>query len=338
MVANTSIEKLLSSIGNLEEFKLFEIKGGLNNRSYRVETQNKNYFLKEYFQDDKDPRNRLVGEFEFCRFSQSHGIGEIAKPFASDSDAGIALYEFIEGVNCRKDDISLSRVLEAAKFFKRLNKHKSSKEAVLLSEASEACFTPKAHSESVRRRIEKLAQIPGNGKVTTEAKSFVQETLLPSFESIEGEVVSALTPESGNEQEKRCLSPSDFGFHNMLIDQKESLRFIDFEYAGWDSPAKMVCDFFCQPRLPVSIEWLESFIQESIEEEKHDLIHKQVKTLYPLYRLKWCCIIMNEFLPEGGRRRSFSTNLSVQENQKNFQLETAKNYFISSPLVMGKAD
>ena len=28
------------------------------------------------------------------------------------------------------------------------------------------------------------------------------------------------------------------------------LWFIDFEYAGWDDPAKTVCDFFCQPGLP----------------------------------------------------------------------------------------
>ena len=48
----------------------------------------------------------------------------------------------------------------------------------------------------------------------------------------------------------RCVSPSDFGFHNALREPSGRLRFIDFEYAGWDDPAKLVCDFFCQPAVP----------------------------------------------------------------------------------------
>ena len=52
------------------------------------------------------------------------------------------------------------------------------------------------------------------------------------------------------DQQDRCLSPSDFGFHNALA-QGETVRFIDFEYAGWDDPAKTVCDFFHHPGVPV---------------------------------------------------------------------------------------
>jgi thiamine kinase-like enzyme len=42
----------------------------------------------------------------------------------------------------------------------------------------------------------------------------------------------------------RRLSPSDFGFHNIIVISDWMLKFIHFEYAGWDDPAKMVCDFF----------------------------------------------------------------------------------------------
>src|SRR5690606_1492036 len=41
----------------------------------------------------------------------------------------------------------------------------------------------------------------------------------------------------------RLLSPSDFGFHNMLRRDDGSLAFIDFEYFGWDDPAKLAADF-----------------------------------------------------------------------------------------------
>ena len=51
--------------------------------------------------------------------------------------------------------------------------------------------------------------------------------------------------------QESVLSPSDFGFHNALLGPDGKLCFIDFEYAGWDDPAKLICDFFCQPQTPV---------------------------------------------------------------------------------------
>ena len=42
------------------------------------------------------------------------------------------------------------------------------------------------------------------------------------------------------------VSPSDFGFHN-IIKIKKKLFFIDFEYGGLDDPIKLLCDFLCNP-------------------------------------------------------------------------------------------
>ena len=46
---------------------------------------------------------------------------------------------------------------------------------------------------------------------------------------------------------ERCLSPSDFGFHNAICDVNGVYHFVDFEYFGWDDPAKMICDFILHP-------------------------------------------------------------------------------------------
>ena len=48
-------------------------------------------------------------------------------------------------------------------------------------------------------------------------------------------------------QETMCIFSSDFGFHNALIDESGTVYLLDFEYAGWDDPAKLVCDFSNQP-------------------------------------------------------------------------------------------
>ncbi len=119
-------------------------------------------------------------------------------------------------------------------------------------------------------------------------------------------------------QEERCLSPSDFGFHNSLLQADGTLRFFDFEYAGWDDPAKMICDFFCQPDLPVPESAFESFCSCTTGNfSLPEKITRRAKNLLPFYRIKWCCILLNEFLPHNALRRRFAlTSISEQERKE----------------------
>jgi tyrosyl-tRNA synthetase len=54
---------------------------------------------------------------------------------------------------------------------------------------------------------------------------------------------------SGKSDERNLLTPEQLEHHLACI-KPQLARFLDFEYAGWDGPAKLVCDFFCQPALP----------------------------------------------------------------------------------------
>ena len=103
-------------------------------------------------------------------------------------------------------------------------------------------------------------------------------------------------------------SPSDFGFHNALFDPADGrLRFIDFEYAGRDDPAKLVCDFFCQPEVPVPTEAFEGFVERVISGLALPDVHRaRCRMLLDLYRVKWAVIILNHFTPLGSARRSFA--------------------------------
>ena len=51
-------------------------------------------------------------------------------------------------------------------------------------------------------------------------------------------------------QRLRVLSPSDFGFHNALRRPDGTIVFVDFEYFGWDDPAKMMADAMLHPGNP----------------------------------------------------------------------------------------
>lgn len=125
--------------------------------------------------------------------------------------------------------------------------------------------------------------------------------------------------------QERCISPSDFGFHNALLTDDGRLRFIDFEYAGWDDPAKTVCDFFCQPALPVPLEYYGTFIDAVVaglqEPQKHC---QRIDLLLPVYQIKWCCILLNNFLEVGSWRRHFAGETVDQEEQKVRQLQKAR--------------
>ena len=101
------------------------------------------------------------------------------------------------------------------------------------------------------------------------------------------------------------------------------MKFIDFEYAGWDDPAKMVCDFFCQPAVPVPRSHLERFLAAvtAVTGGAGDTLHARVTLLLPAYEIKWCCIMLNEFLPVGEDRRAFARGYDDTETRRALQLD-----------------
>ena len=124
----------------------------------------------------------------------------------------------------------------------------------------------------------------------------------------------------------RCISPSDFGFHNAIRESNQIIRFIDFEYAGWDDPAKLVGDFFSQVAVPVPDKYFTDFV-ESIAHNFHDFQSFKVraKLLLPIYQIKWCCIVLNIFLPTHLNRRLFSNPLIDIQQLQNEQLLIAQS-------------
>jgi hypothetical protein len=141
----------------------------------------------------------------------------------------------------------------------------------------------------------------------------------------ERERESASRPLSPDE---RRLSPSDFGFHNALRTPDGRLRFIDLEYAGWDDPAKTVCDFFCQVQVPVPPKFAEPFMRAiDPDGDSQAAFHRRCVRLLPAYQMKWCCIALNVFLPTGSARRAFGTAEPATPRRRAEQLQTAVDIF-----------
>ena len=306
------------------------LTSGGNNRVFRAEAGDEQWLLKEYFRHAGDTRDRLKAEYAFLTFSWSHGVRCVPRPLGCDAGNAIGLYEYVRGRPLTVEDIVPSAIESALLFWKEINAHRDTDDARALPDASESCFAIAQHLECLDRRVAALRSLEGSSRIQNEARDFVLTKLIPASSSIVSSATGRttemeLTMDRSLALSERCISPSDFGFHNALIDESGTLRFFDFEYAGWDDPAKMVCDFFCQPAIPVPSHYLHGFLATvaATVDRPEDFI-RRVRILMPVYRLKWCCIMLNDFLPVGGRRRSFAREGNSADAYKARQLQKAR--------------
>jgi hypothetical protein len=321
----SAIEALLRQADLPPRFTLEPLASG-NNRVFRLDADGQPALLKVYFRSPDDPRDRLGAEYAFARFAWEHGVRRVPQPLACDRERGLGLYEFIDGRKlCAVDAAAVEQALD---FCRDVNRYRHAAAALPL--AAESCFNVAAHLQTVERRIARLVAVAPTADVDHEALAFVRDAVVPASEAlrrgVEAEARRLRVSVDGDIQPgARCLSPSDFGFHNALCDAAGVLRFVDFEYAGWDDPAKLACDFFCQPTVPAPPELFAPFTERlaahlGLPEDAR----LRMRLLLPVYRMKWICIMLNEFLPVGDERRRFAQPAADRARRKVEQLCKAR--------------
>lgn len=312
------------------EVELHPLTGGGNNRVFRVDANGSNFLLKVYFQHPGDRRDRLGTEFAFSQFAWENKVRALPQPLACDRQKGLGLYEFVRGRRLEPQDVTAETVEQALNFYREINRYKQLTEAQILPQASEACFTLEEHLQCVERRIVRLRTVAASSESDRSAVDFIHNQLLEVWREVRSGVIEqanqwSLELEAEIAPLDRCLSPSDFGFHNAILSDSGQLRFLDFEYAGWDDPGKMVSDFFCQPAVPVPLNYYSKFVEAVVSELSEPEQHRQrMAILLPVYRVKWCCILLNDFLPVAGQRRSFAGQVADREARKAVQLQKAR--------------
>ena len=301
---------------------LERLDGGRNNRVYRAVTDAAPMFVKVYYRSADDDRDRLGAEIAFATLAAERCPGRVAAARAWDGRAGVALFDFCEGRRLRAGDVDDARVDEALSFLAALNRADDARSvpagvSVPLAQASEACFSMGAHLEAVGRRVERLGRIATDAEAPasdadTAAVALVRERIHPRWQGVREQAQAAVARESLDIDEvlpepARCNSPSDFGFHNALITADGSLLFHDFEYAGRDDPAKLVCDCLCQPELPLDAARAARFLEGAVTAlDMDDAARARAAILLPVYRIKWCCIVLAEFVAFDSPRRVFA--------------------------------
>ena len=279
---------------NTEVGSVEPIDGGGNSRAFKVTAEDGSRFAAKVYPDPTaDGQDRLAVESGALNFIRRRGIECVPQPIVSDSAKQCALFEYIEGTKVTPNEVSEADIDQATQFLARLDGLKNDPESSIIPSAAEACFSVQDIIDNLDSR---LARLEGAG-----AQEFLSVEFVPAFqrtvewceERISGTGESMDAELAVND---RTLSPSDFGFHNAIRRDDGELVFLDFEYFGWDDPAKMISDFLLHPAMDLSPSLKARFVTNMAGD--NPAVMERLETVFPLFGLKWSLILLNAFLPQ----------------------------------------
>ncbi len=304
--------ELLAKAGVTGAIAATRLSGGMNNQVFRVDAGGRALVLKSYFHDAHDPRDRLGAEWGFLTAAKDLGVTCVAAPLARDAARHLGVYSFLGGRLPGVEDISAAAIEQALSFVIGLNPAERPAHHAQLPAASEACFSGAQHVGTVDRRLDRLSGALGETPIERDAARFLDEDVRPLWGRIRADIAAGLArlgilPAAEIDPAERILSPSDFGFHNALRTEDGRFAFLDFEYAGWDDPAKLVGDAFNQVKVPLP-PYLYPVFRDTVaaRSSRPDAAARRFDLLRPLYAVKWVLIILNDFIPLDERRRAFA--------------------------------
>jgi Ser/Thr protein kinase RdoA (MazF antagonist) len=260
------------------------VAGGTNNSVYRVRGAQGSALLKISKPKSHDQRDRFGAEKDFYDLLEERGLRAAPRRHAFDELLGVAIYEWIDGAPVERS-IGREDLADAMDFLLSVQ---TSNGGGIQRVASEACFSWSEHRSLIESRIRTVRT------VSEEVANFVREELVPLWEEVASNLDRVKAADFSSNGGQRILSPGDFGFHNALRRPDGGIVFFDFEYSGWDDPAKTVADIFLQPEQPVSFAHWDAFCEELRERAVLDRgFPERASALLPLFGVKWACILLN---------------------------------------------
>jgi hypothetical protein len=295
---------------------IHRIKGGRNNQVFRIECAGPRgpaqYVAKHYFASPEDPRDRLGTEYGALQWLRSCGLDRIPAAVGIDQEARCAVYEFLPGTPASQHPASDRDVQEAVAFLADLRTLARQSGPNVAPAASEAHFSIDGVIQHVSGRAERLRSVPGEAPQSDALQRFMTSRFTPLADSLAAWTTEQIGRDGLSRDEdlplpERTLSPSDFGFHNALRDGEGRLAFVDFEYFGWDDPAKTIADFLLHPGMDMTAAQRRAFAAGMTALFADAPQFKaRARLLYPWFGLKWALILLNEYLPHHLGRRHFA--------------------------------
>lgn len=310
------------------------VGGGCNSRIYKVRFKQQEFALKQYPLGVGDSEGRLAAEVGALRLMERHRVDSVPRVVGVDQNRGYALLTWIDGSAVREPtdaDVDAALVfLETIHGLRQLSWAKDQ------PPAAEACLTGAEIDRQIGRRFAHLQSLEAESELLIFLKSCFRPIWRRAVEQARADIAAA----GGNfsaelPHERRSLIPADFGFHNSLRRRDGALAFIDFEYFGWDDPAKLTADTLLHPGTSLAATQSNRFRRGAVRLYGGDATFEQQLSAYlPLFALRWTLILLNEFIPERWERRLMSGMARSWKDAKADQLAKARDMLASLPETM----
>lgn len=328
---NEQLQAIVSELLGDHKLTLSPTGGGGNSRIYRVDcSDDSRIALKAYPPQSNDKGDRLDHEYGALTFLYERTCGQVPQAIYADVKKRFALYEWINGDLVKTPQMGdIKQVLDFLKVLHRLHLQPQAQQ---LPMATEACLSARTIIMQIDQRVNNLLTLTGD-YANSQLFEFLHQSFYPLYREVcqwvqQTYIDNKLVFNKNIDVSQRSLNPSDFGFHNILMEKNDKLRFIDFEYFGWDDPAKLISDFLWNPGTSISLSLQHHFVANTLAIYCQDeQLWNRLRCLHPLFGLRWCMIVLNEFLPTGWARRSYASSaIEDWEIVKKRQLQKAENY------------
>lgn len=263
------------------------IKGGRNSEVWRIDTPDGRYALKRYIRSDA--AERLGRETAALRFLERHGVETVPRVAATDAESGIILMSWLPGepvCNASEKDI-----LTCADFLALLRDLSRTPDAATLPDAKDPCRSAAVILAQVDARIAKFA---GPARCDPRLRHFFETEVAPRRHAL-ADLPSRYPQEFS--RKFRTLTTADFCVHNAMRAAMGQLSFLDFEYFGWEDPAKAAADFLLHPGMDLPPRLLSVFagrMHALFGDERG--FAQRLAALLPAYELRWGLIMLNPIL------------------------------------------
>jgi len=227
---------------------LKRLRGGINNRVFRCGHGRQYWVIKGYAPAQPaqpGQHDRMQAEVQFLQFASEAAPGFTPALIEVDSERRCVVLQHIEGAAFPEGvPPSQTAIAEAVEFFRQLNTESKQAREYIQLDACEGFLSMKDHIGNVRERLQSMTSRHLDPELRLQAATLLQQLYceLAHAEERISKVINQGIVTDVIDQDKCCVSPSDFGFHN-AIRTASGTRFIDFEFAGWDDPVKALVDF-----------------------------------------------------------------------------------------------
>lgn len=282
------------------------MSGTGNARLFKLRLKQREVVLKASYGDQDDPRNRTGAEWDFLVLGQQRAW-PTPRPLARGRDSLLMSFHpaSAEPVEPRHLLAFLTSLQEL-----EYNPH------IAMGPAASARRTLRDYEQALQLRLGAL--LPELEKEKNEQL----QKLLACFLNLQNPIRQAFLDSWATRLDEELPptllfpSPSDFGPHNALMQAAVSPAvgspaagspiFCDFEYAGWDDPAKLMADFYWHLAFDWPVQKRNAVIQPFLRSQtmRDENMQRRYHAVLPLVGLEWVLIALNVFLPSQRVRKN----------------------------------